>query len=460
MNMKKVVSSIMAVALIGTSMATVPASAEAEVQDTYQVSLIGQIGEVSFENAPSVEVSGDDSYSLEYTLDAPVKAEDGNGVLFLSTDIDAKDFSKDGIIADTGIKIAIDSIEIDGVAIEYTQSEGAYTYNEGGYTTLCLNIYNVWSEPNVKDIDFNFVATNSIKVNFTIEGLNDAIAKANQSTEVTTTVTEPTTTTEPTEENPVDDNPVVDEPVETPAWANAYVDFLYAADFGNLNADTVRFALAYINDDDIPELVICDDDVNSKHQIYTYANDKVTYMGENGLAGLVLYKERGDLTFSGINSDTVYSVQVKSLKDNVVVDEISYQYDKENEKYYVNNQEVSKDVFDSQTNEYESTYVYAIDYDENMYDITEGNVNGYVVDVANDIVNPTIGDSGNKNNSNSNSNNKSQTVNKTNSTTTKTTTKASSSADTSADTSDSGVASLLIALGLATISATALRKRD
>lgn len=182
----------MAVALVGTTMATLPVSAE--VQDSYTFSLVGTVGTAQFWDsaAPTVQVTGDGSYSLQFDIEQPTEAKDGTGAIIISTDINAFDFDDEGNIENTGIKIAVDSVEVDGNPIEYKgPSAGAYALNDDG-KTIRLNIYNVWGN-DVPDIDFNFTVENSVKVNFTVDGLTDAIANAKGSTgDTTTTDDQPT----------------------------------------------------------------------------------------------------------------------------------------------------------------------------------------------------------------------------------------------------------------------------
>jgi len=201
MNIKKFIASVVATSVVCASMATM--SVGAEVQDSYTFSLMGTVGTAQFwdADAPTVEVDGDGSYSLEFTFTEPTESVDGSGAIILSTDINAFDFVEEGaaidkteIAAKTGINITIDSVEIDGQEVAYTgPSAGAYVFNDDG-TTIRLNVYNVWGN-DVKDIDFNFTVEQSVKVNFTVDGLSEAMGNTGDTTTVTNGSDETTVTT-------------------------------------------------------------------------------------------------------------------------------------------------------------------------------------------------------------------------------------------------------------------------
>lgn len=60
--------------------------------------------------------------------------------------------------------------------IAYTQSEGTLSVDNDG-VSMRRNIYNIWTQPNVTDIDgANTAVENNITIDFTISGLNDGDA--------------------------------------------------------------------------------------------------------------------------------------------------------------------------------------------------------------------------------------------------------------------------------------------
>lgn len=56
--------------------------------------------------------------------------------------------------------------------IAYTQSEGSLSTDNDG-KSMRRNIYNIWTQPNVTDIDTNSTVEDNITIDFTISGLND-----------------------------------------------------------------------------------------------------------------------------------------------------------------------------------------------------------------------------------------------------------------------------------------------
>jgi hypothetical protein len=172
-------------------------SANADEQKTYTATLAGSVGSADFwdGNAPTTSVTGDGSYTLTFDFDEATESTANNGAIILSTDInpyeyveDATGLSASEVIEKSGIVISVDSVLVDGKAVQYTQSSGAYCMNDDG-KTLRLNIYNVWGST-VEDIDFNFTVEESITVNFSISGLG-----YDKATEEETTTTEPKVTT-------------------------------------------------------------------------------------------------------------------------------------------------------------------------------------------------------------------------------------------------------------------------
>lgn len=98
-------------------------------------------------------------------------------------------------------------------------------------------------------------------------------------------------------------------------WKSAYIEVL-----SNLNYSSARFITAYIDEDDIPELIVAYD---SSHvagcEIYTYYNRKVSKLegnstnGEFGSSGEILYLPHKNLFDSryygmGSNSDGLYRI--------------------------------------------------------------------------------------------------------------------------------------------------------
>lgn len=193
MKLKKFIASIVATALVGTTMAITSMTGASAVAESYTAVLSGTVGSTSHwdSDAPSCTISGDGDYSLTFALNEATKSEAGSGALILEIpDINIYDFAGEGAtIADTGIVVSVNSITIDGNAVAYNgPSDGAYRTGDNG-SCIRLNIYNVWGN-DVQDIDFNFEAEKDVTVNFNVSGLTAAIQKANGGGEETTAAEE------------------------------------------------------------------------------------------------------------------------------------------------------------------------------------------------------------------------------------------------------------------------------
>lgn len=197
MKLKKFIASIVATALVGTTMAITGAIGASAVPETYTAVLSGTVGDtVRWDNdAPRCTINGDGDYSLTFELNGATESKTGTGALILEIpDINIYDIAGEGAtIADTGIVLSVNSITIDGNAVAYNgPSDGAYIPGDNG-NCIRLNIYNVWGGNDVQDIDFNFTAEKDVTVNFNVSGLSAAIQKANGGGEETTTASDETT---------------------------------------------------------------------------------------------------------------------------------------------------------------------------------------------------------------------------------------------------------------------------
>lgn len=202
MNIKKFVAGITTLALMGTTMAFGSVfTASADIKDTYNFSLMGTVGSEQFwdDKAPVVQVTGDGSYSLELTFNEATESKSGTGALIMSTDINAFDYDPNGVPANTGINITIDSIKIDDKEVEYTgPSDGAFTLNDDG-STLRYNIYNVWGN-SVEDMSFDFSVEKNIVVNFSVSGLSSTAPDVTTTSGLVPGASNDNTTTSKTED--------------------------------------------------------------------------------------------------------------------------------------------------------------------------------------------------------------------------------------------------------------------
>lgn len=84
-------------------------------------------------------------------------------------------------------------------------------------------------------------------------------------------------------------------------YARAYLEFLteYVQNSKDGKEQGARFSLAFVDDDDIPELLLMEDDCHAKGvKVFTYYQDQVVELGAFGSFGLMQYVERAGLIFS------------------------------------------------------------------------------------------------------------------------------------------------------------------
>ena len=91
------------------------------------------------------------------------------------------------------------------------------------------------------------------------------------------------------------------EDIQQASYAQAYLEFLteYAQNSKDGKGQGARFSLVFVDDNDIPELLLMEDDCHSKGvKVYTYYQDQVVELGAFGSFGLMQYVERAGLIFS------------------------------------------------------------------------------------------------------------------------------------------------------------------
>ncbi len=84
-------------------------------------------------------------------------------------------------------------------------------------------------------------------------------------------------------------------------YARAYLEFLteYTQDSKDGKGQGARFSLVFVDDNDIPELLLMEDDCHAKGvKVFTYYQDQVVELGAFGSFGLMQYVERAGLIFS------------------------------------------------------------------------------------------------------------------------------------------------------------------
>lgn len=201
MNIKKILSGVVATALVSTTIAisstNLTASADtvgnAWLCFTNGISQQWNAGELG--EAISIEGNGD------YTLSVDIPENGGAEsilLLLISTDINIYEEDEEGNKIYDDMVLSVNSVLVDGVEVAYTgPSDGAVSTENDG-VSYRLNILNTWGN-SVNDIDGNVVNASNVTVNFSVSGL--AIDKPVENTttaDTTTSTTENTTTADTT----------------------------------------------------------------------------------------------------------------------------------------------------------------------------------------------------------------------------------------------------------------------
>lgn len=144
----------------------------------------------------------------------------------------------------------------------------------------------------------------------------------------------------------------LEEPIylEKPRWQEAYAEVArnYQA---NLNGLQAKFGLAYIDKDDIPELILDSGDGHiCKVTLYTYYNKQPVLLGENyGDFGVIGYTPRtGTIIEEVFANGGYYLAKFYALTEGTATQEMSFMHDVNQVNYTVNDQAVSKEQYDKE----------------------------------------------------------------------------------------------------------------
>lgn len=131
-------------------------------------------------------------------------------------------------------------------------------------------------------------------------------------------------------------------------YLNAYAEFLKSNQTTYKNS---KFMLGFVNNDDIPELIICTDASRvGKVKYYTYYNNKVVLTAEIGSYGVSTYIPKGNIMAgSDMQTGISYGVYYKMKDDGTGEQLVSYSNNAETggSDYYINGKSVSKSEYDN-----------------------------------------------------------------------------------------------------------------
>lgn len=140
-------------------------------------------------------------------------------------------------------------------------------------------------------------------------------------------------------------------PVTAESAVLAYAEY-FGEIFDGEDISTIRYTLAYINDDDIPELLYMEGNFHAAgvHVLICDDHGNVCDIGEFGEYGNFAYKERAGKILSYTMNNGVYFVDFYDLDGLSLVDDTYFEYDeaqnsKDTERYYVDGDEVDAETY-------------------------------------------------------------------------------------------------------------------
>ena len=165
----------------------------------------------------------------------------------------------------------------------------------------------------------------------------------------------------------VADAPSTTKSVKTEGWKKAYNKYLkdmydeIAAEGYVDNFQDMSFTLAYIDDDNIPELLISEGSYTAAQvRVLTYKNNKIKDLGSYGSVGCLSYVEKGSVIYSSFFKQGRYSDSYYKMNSNGKFEEFFSSFSNAASGdpllYKINNVEVSREEYNRQTSAMESTY--------------------------------------------------------------------------------------------------------
>lgn len=168
-------------------------------------------------------------------------------------------------------------------------------------------------------------------------------------------------------------------------WKSAYIEVL-----SNLNNSSARFTTAYIDEDDIPELIVA---YNSSHaagcEIYTYYDGKVSKLEANsangefefGSFGGILYlpyKNLFDSQYCGMgsSSDSLYRINNGNAQSECNLQYNDYFTTVRVIEFKIDGVETTEDEYRDKYNSYEINSMVSANYDD-MIEINYTNISNY-----------------------------------------------------------------------------------
>lgn len=157
----------------------------------------------------------------------------------------------------------------------------------------------------------------------------------------------------------------------TEDYALAYYGFLkeYAEDCTGPNAEKARFSLAYIDDNEVPELLLMEDDCHAAGvKVYTYVQGVVKEIGGFGSFGRMQYVEREGMIFDHYMGQGEKNSNFFKLEDGEVkLINALYSCSNHSDVFIIDGNSVDEGTFQEKWKELYEDYAYIlIGYDDGI----------------------------------------------------------------------------------------------
>lgn len=139
-----------------------------------------------------------------------------------------------------------------------------------------------------------------------------------------------------------------------------YAESLYWYITGDGSYDEYKFALAYIDTDEIPELLVFPGDYHaSMVEVYTFYDNEVCNVGSFGSSGCITYATKQNLISSvyagqGSVSYEYYSIQEGMAHLAKSIGYTDYDFETEKEAYYIDDKKVSENEYNQELVKYQN----------------------------------------------------------------------------------------------------------
>ena len=134
-------------------------------------------------------------------------------------------------------------------------------------------------------------------------------------------------TTETTHITELTEHPVIDDQTTSNSWKRTYKEYLLNICSSDPRASYLNFILRYIDNDDIPELLISSGDFhNSTVTIVTYSNGELNEYDGLGSYGELYFEERSNQFFATYSGMGVFDLTCYYINNGTIVKDFQLSY--------------------------------------------------------------------------------------------------------------------------------------